>query len=400
MNELSTAAENSDQQGSKASNPYHLYLLDQSYYSGKLHAYMRYKNVAHQVHEIDWFDWWASYRQTGLMKLPYAQAPDGTWLQDTTPIILWMEQQHSEHSILPEDPYLRFFCHLLEDYADEWHWRPAMHYRWSYDPDALVNSTRFRDTLLSRMPLRRFMAWRAKHRQRSEYVKKDGVAKHTWDHVESIYLNNLDWLEAILSKQPFLLGDKPCLVDYGFMGPMFRHYGIDPTPAKLMRDRAPHVYLWVARMWNVKGDECSDKAWHFQPGELPDLWKPLVKDACEAYLPYLLENARAWRDGSDSCTYTVQGVTYRDTRTYDYRVWCREQLHKYYDDLPADAAEKVKQTLMEYGGWGSFTTDRDIRSGLDPENLAPARQAVSPSKWQNAMKFLIGTPWNTSNNKF
>ena len=25
---------------------------------------------------------------------------------------------------------------LLEDYADEWLWRPAMHYRWSYEADA------------------------------------------------------------------------------------------------------------------------------------------------------------------------------------------------------------------------------------------------------------------------
>ena len=29
----------------------------------------------------------------------------------------------------------RFVALLVEDYADEWLWRPAMHYRWSYAHD-------------------------------------------------------------------------------------------------------------------------------------------------------------------------------------------------------------------------------------------------------------------------
>jgi hypothetical protein len=32
------------------------------------------------------------------------------------------------------------------------------------------------------------------------------------------------------------------------MGPMLRHFGQDPTPADIMRNRAPGVYEWVARM--------------------------------------------------------------------------------------------------------------------------------------------------------
>ena len=53
-------------------------------------------------------DWWRTgYRQTGLMKVPFVQAPDGRWLQDSTPMILWFEQRYPEHSILPEDPNLR-----------------------------------------------------------------------------------------------------------------------------------------------------------------------------------------------------------------------------------------------------------------------------------------------------
>lgn len=382
---------------SVSDDKYQVYLLDQSYYSGKLHSYMRYKNIPMEAREIDYVEWWRTgYRQTGLMKMPFAQAPDGSWLQDTTPMLLWFEQKYPESSILPTDPYLRFFCHLLEDYADEWHWRPAMHYRWSYPADAAVNSIRFRNKLMASHPGPGWLkSLLAKTRQHKEYVQRDGVNKDTWDHVESIYLNNLQWLEAILSKQPYLLGDKPCLVDFGFMGSMFRHYSTDPTPAKIMRDQAPHVYLWVARMWAAKAEDISHCEWDYRPGELPELWQPFIKDICEAYLPYLLENARAWRDNSPDCSYTVQGVTYKNTRTYDYRVWCREQLHKQFDALPAAVADKVKASLQEYGGWGVFMADRDIASGLDPENLAPVRQAIKPSVSNNLFTFFVGTPWST-----
>jgi len=33
---------------------------------------------------------------------------------------------------------------------------------------------------------------------------------------------------------------------------MFRHFGIDPTPSRIMRNTAPAVYEWVARMWNAR----------------------------------------------------------------------------------------------------------------------------------------------------
>jgi len=37
---------------------------------------------------------------------------------------------------------------LVEDYADEWLWRPALHYRWSYATDKHALSRRFAETFL------------------------------------------------------------------------------------------------------------------------------------------------------------------------------------------------------------------------------------------------------------
>lgn len=378
---------------------YQVHILDQSYYSGKLHCYLKYKNVPINTHEIDFVKWWKTgYPNTGLMKMPFIQTPDDQWLQDSTPMLDWFEKKYPQSSILPDDPYMQFFCRLIEDYADEWHWRPAMHYRWSFKADAAVNSIRFRDTLMASMPGPGWLnSLLAKKRQYKEYIKEDGVTERTREHVESIYLNALTWMEAILKKQDFLLGDKPCLMDFGFMASMFRHYSTDPTPAKIMRDTAPNVYLWVARMWAANGQDFQDKKWHYQAGVLPELLKPFVKDICEAYLPYLLANAQAWQNKQNTCTYTVQGVTYKNTKTYDYRVWCREQLIKHFNALPIAAKKAVEETLKEHGGWQAFSEQQDIKSNLDPENLAPVRKPIKPKMGLNIRTFFSGTPWSTSN---
>ncbi len=77
--------------------PYRLYVLDVSYFSGKLEAYFRWKEIPFERIEATW-------RQintrllphTGIARVPLVQTPDGTWLQDTTPIIDWLEQRHPD----------------------------------------------------------------------------------------------------------------------------------------------------------------------------------------------------------------------------------------------------------------------------------------------------------------
>ena len=64
--------------------------------------------------------------------MPAVELPDGRWMTDTTKMIQWFENELQENTILPKDPVQSFVCFLIEDWADEWWWRPAMHYRWHY----------------------------------------------------------------------------------------------------------------------------------------------------------------------------------------------------------------------------------------------------------------------------
>ena len=67
---------------------YTLYLMYISYFSGKMQAYMRYKEIPHRCVELKWGEMVnILYPNTGLMKVPVVQTPEGQWLHDSTPMM-------------------------------------------------------------------------------------------------------------------------------------------------------------------------------------------------------------------------------------------------------------------------------------------------------------------------
>ena len=141
------------------------------------------------------------------------------------------------------------------------------------------------------------------------YVNLHGTTHHDIRAVQSQYLRSLVALQKIFSSQPFLLGSRPTRADFGLMAPFFRHFSSDPTPRKIMQQRAPAVMEWVARMWNCRRSSLPSST--SKPDDpmvsLPKGWealRPLFKE----YLVYLDQNARAWSDGESQFTATFQGV--------------------------------------------------------------------------------------------
>ena len=106
-----------------------------SYYTGKLEGYLRYKEIPYEFVTFSPKVGVRIRKHTGNSQMPAVELPDGRWLTDTTPMIDWFEREYPEPAVTPRDPLQSFFSRLVEDYAEEWLWRPAMHYRWSYDVD-------------------------------------------------------------------------------------------------------------------------------------------------------------------------------------------------------------------------------------------------------------------------
>jgi len=290
---------------------------------------------------------------------------------------------------------MAFFSRLLEDYADEWMWRPALYYRWGFAYDFFHLSHRIGNELAKLVGVPKLLGGLIVGiRQRKMFLKGDGVTKQTEKDVERTYLETLDKMEAVFAKQPFLLGDKPCMADFGFFASMFRHFGLDPTPARIMRDRATGVYEWVARMWNAKGSKLTGAQWNYSEGELPEYWQPLFKDICEIYLPYLRLNAIAFKEGRKRFDHISNGSHYKNLPVIAYRVWCREELHRHFNALSETDQAKVKATLQGLGGWDDFWSDSDTQSNWDPKGLLPVCETPKKIGLLTKIKYyFVGTPW-------
>ncbi|MBI1262825.1 MAG: glutathione S-transferase family protein [Rhizobiales bacterium] len=345
------------------------YGLDLSYFTGKFEAFLRYKEIPHQNIQLSMQRMRHVARNTGLAQMPAVELPDGRWMSDTSPMIGWIDANMPGPHVVPEDPYQRFFSRLLEDYADEWLWRPALHYRWSFQPDARLLSHRISTEMLHDVPaplfLRRlFIHWR----QLRRYVYGDGITKTTRAHVESVYTRNLAFLEAMLETRPFLLGERPTLADFGFFASMFRHFGLDPTPARIMRDTAPAVFEWLGRMWNAKASRVNGPL--VTAGTVPDDWIPVLQDMARCYFPYLNANAFAHKAGKKTFDVTIEGVPYT-LPVHRYRVWCLEQLQAAWHELGEPDRPSVQALLEKTEIWPALWQVSNPDSGFDPQGNAP-----------------------------
>lgn len=342
---------------------YALHGLTLSYFTGKLEAYFRANGLPYHFVEMDMKDFRACAKATGIAQMPQVQSPDGEWLTDSTAIIKSFEANAVGPCLHPVDPAARFLSLLLEDLFDEWFWRPALYYRWAFDEDMQLMSSQIARTMLRDLPLPFFLRRQfILRRQRRVYLKQDGVTKQTAPHIETLYLDSLNALETIFQKRPFLFGDKPCEADFGMMGPFFRHFFSDPTPAWIMRRKAPRVANWVTRMWALTPDDMTDAAEIETVPNGLDYFFDLFK---MEYLPYLEANAIAYAQGKKNTSYTANAVAW-DLPTAPYRVQCLNDLKKAFAALEPAAQETVRKKIGEAAA-------TSLLSDITPVSTSPSR---------------------------
>jgi len=350
-----------------------VYGVTVSYYTGKLEAYLRYKGIDYDM-EPPYSRASMIREKVGAIQIPIVERDDGRWMSDSTPIILQLEKEFTAPSILPEDPVVRFIAYLIEDYADEWLWRAAMHYRWSYEHDRALLSRILVDEVTQHVRSPRWLKLRMiAKRQRTGFVINDGVTASTRDHVEAGYLNALENMTQLLRHRPFLLGTGPSIADIGMMGPMLRHFGQDPTPAEIMRNKAPYAFDWLSRVWNAR-ETVSIPAF---VNKIPEEMSPFLKEIAETHLAQLAHNAIAYRDKEAHFEMTVQGCHYRNLPVSRYRVHCLEVLRERYAELDDSKKHAVKELLPYPEAKVVWENVPAAESGYDIEKMAPYNKAIN-----------------------
>lgn len=170
---------------------------------------------------------------------------DGTLVADSSRILDFVEQRHPEPPLWPEDPYERSLSHVLEDWADESLYWYAVYQRWAIDSNFKPFAQRTFGTLPP--PLR----WIVPGFVRKSVLKQlegQGLGRLPLEQVQANLQQQVQMLDGLLVKQPYLAGEKLSAADIAVFAPL-RAMSVSSMPesAGIVRRRAS-IVDWLKRV--------------------------------------------------------------------------------------------------------------------------------------------------------
>ena len=268
---------------------YRIFGAEMSPYSVKVRSYFRYKAIPHQwiLRNAASQAEFETYAKIPI--IPLVVTPDGTGIQDSTPIIEAMEKLYPEPSIHPDDPVANFVSALVEEFGDEWGNKWMFHYRWARDVDQISSAGRIARMRGPKAGEPEHAAFAGQVRARMvDRVWFVGSNEVTAPQIEAGFIDMLGMLDAHLSARPYLFGGRPAFADFGLWGQIYEMW-TDPTAGGIIGGGAPHVLDWVHRMLWPKA-EGPFEAW----STLQPTLMPILRTQVGAlFLPWTLANEKA-----------------------------------------------------------------------------------------------------------
>ncbi len=313
-------------------------------YSMKMRATLRYRRLPYVWHQMGVGDD-KVFQNVKAPVIPVIQYPDGSWHNDSTPMVFELEALHRERSVVPDDAGQAFLAYLLEDMADEWDTKAMFHYRWfrSRDQKQMSEWLAFdrlgaagRDTIAKISGV-----FRSRQVGRMALV---GCTPENAPLIEDTARRILALFEAHVTEDRFLFGSRPSLADFGWMGQLSQ-LATDPTPQEMMRAEFPYTYRWLAELDDASG---VDGEWRDPTAPLPAIIPGLLKIAGSCYFPFLIANAQALAKGAETFSVVLEGRPYTQG-TFKYQVRCLKDLREAYAKLDTSTKAKLDALLDATG---------------------------------------------------
>lgn len=334
-----------------------------SLYTGKLRCYLNYKSIPYeeilaskQVYQD------IIIPRTGVRYIPVLITDDDQALQDTTVIIDALEQRYPDHSVYPASPLQRLVSLLLETYADEWLVIPAMYYRWRVAENRDFAIREFGRTSAPEASAEE--QWQIGEENAKPFASalpRLGICADNSAAIEASYLALLADLNRHFSLYPFLLGDKPCIGDFGLIGPLYAHLYRDPWSGRLLTEKAPRVAAWVQRMIAPAVNRYATQGDFLPDDQIPDTLLPVLARMFEEQGPVLRQTLRQVKDWAahnaqpelpraiGECTFAIGGV--EATRlTFPYMQWMWQRSVDAYQQLSDRDRERADALLASAPG--------------------------------------------------
>ncbi|MBC7519655.1 MAG: glutathione S-transferase [Sandarakinorhabdus sp.] len=329
---------------------YKIYGALGSPYSMKMRAVLRYRRIPHI-----WVHGGGAVAATaGKVKaavIPIIEYPDGSFANDSTPLIYDLETRHAARSIVPPDPAQAFLAHLIEDFGDEWMTKAMFGYRWLREVDQVQMSRWLAFDQMKGGGIVKSQA--AAEIFRARQVGRMGVVGCTEENFPLIEASTravLAALEAHVTDRHCLFGTRPSLAEFGLYG-QISQLGVDPTPEAMMRKDYPHTLRWLLHIDDMSG---IDGEWDAPDAPLAPVVTTLLGIIGELYFPFLLANAAAIAAGAETFGFSAMGHDYTQG-SFKYQAKCLADLRARFAGLPADARAGITPLLARTGCLESLT---------------------------------------------
>jgi glutathione S-transferase len=322
--------------------PYRLYAHIGSPYSMKMRALLRYRRIPHVV-AGRMTEWAKAFQLVRVPVMPVLEYPDGTFQNDSTPLILDLEEHHTKRSVIPEREADAFLAALIEDLADEWLSKAMYAYRWAFP-----EHTKWTGRLIAfdqhfgggRESLERFG-----HEFEKRQVGRNplvGCTEANMPMLMEIANRVLDALEPSIPEQPFLFGTRPSNADFALFGQLCQ-FTLDLAAIGPCQDRAPYTMRWCHHVHDLSGHVGE---WRREDESMSPAVDALLGLAGEAYLPFLLANEAALESGAERVRIEAHGLAYEGA-PFKYQRRCLEELRAGYAALSGEARRSLDPILEE-----------------------------------------------------
>jgi glutathione S-transferase len=280
---------------------YRIIGAEMSPYSVKVRSYFRYKAIPHQwvLRNAESQAEFEKYAKVPI--IPLVVTPEGTGIQDSTPIIDAMEKIYPLPSVHPDDPIAKFISILIEEFGDEWGNKWMFHYRWTRDVDQISSAGRIARMRGANLEEHKHAALAAQVRARMVdrlwFVGSNAV---TAPQIEAGFVDMLGMLDRHLATRPYLFGGRPAFGDFGLWGQIYEMW-TDPTTGALIGGDAPHVLDWVHRMLWPK----AEGAFETWPSLAPTLMPILSDQVGRLFMPWTCANEKALTEQQEEFSVTL-----------------------------------------------------------------------------------------------
>lgn len=283
---------------------YQLFGMEVSPYSVKVRALLRHKGLPHQWVLRSRANEAAFRAKARIPVIPLLVTPEGEGLQDSTPLMDYLEAHHPARSIRLADAGLNFLSDALEEAADEWLIKPMFHYRWNFARDREDAAMRIAvdsvDPGTDPAPFATLIGGVLMSR-------RDGLGcmEANAPLLERYMETSAILLDQHLQTRRFLFGEQLSAADLG-LGSLYYELLSDPTPSSRLQDHAA-LRRWAADCMSPASAEGPVESWD---GLMPTLLPIIRHELVNHYLPWACANAEALAAEQTSLTVALSGATF------------------------------------------------------------------------------------------